>query len=80
MGKLSTALNDYIIQKKLLDASLTSNMASLMFRLIQSFVVLPSRESMLENDIEEVFESNLSLFFKMAFTEKVRESFNFLLK
>merc|ERR1711899_215217 len=68
--KLSTALNDYIIQKKLLDASSTSNMASLMFKLIQSFVVLPSRDSMLENDIEEVFQSNISLFFEMAFTEK----------
>ena len=39
-----------------------------------------SRESMLENNMEEVFESNLSLFFEMAFNEKVCESFNSLLK
>ena len=33
---------------------------------------------MLENNIEEVFESNLSVFFEMAFNEKVRESFHFV--
>ena len=30
--------------------------------------------------MDEVFESNLSLFFEMAFNEKVCESFNFLSK
>ena len=44
------------------------------------FSISISRESMLENNMEEVFESNLSLFFEMAFNEKVCESFNFLSK